>query len=104
MGKAWAEHELKVARRFGTERLLQRGRSVPDFISEKHNVVGECKYRQTFSIASIFYETKEKYRKFLEGRRLVLVLKEKGRHGELVLLSLDDFMAMIGGEEDEAGA
>lgn len=95
--KAWKAHERETARKLGSSRLLQKGRSVPDVASDRYTI--ECKYRKTFSIWTLFRDIERKYKK--DGKPVILVLKEAGKKGQLVVMDLDEWIKIAGIEEVE---
>jgi hypothetical protein len=72
-----------------------------DVIHDKFYV--ECKYRadiRGFNALKLFKEEVEPRAK-TEGKIPLLVVKEKGKRGELVVLRFEDFIKLIRGAEDE---
>ena len=61
----------------------------------------ECKFRAKFFVYSVFQKVKEQASK--TGKIPLLVLKEKYKKGELVLLDLNDFQKLIGIKEEIDG-
>lgn len=91
----WKRLERKVARKFGTERSWK---DLADAHTEKYCI--ECKYRSALpKWLKGAYEQAEGNAK--EGQVPVVVLKEKHQRGEFILLDLDDFLELTGGEKDE---
>lgn len=54
----------------------------------------EIKYRKRWAIWKIWEDTRLKAR--AEDKLPLVVIKQKGKHGELVLLSLQDFVKLVG--------
>ena len=94
----WKKFERKVAKKLGGVRTPLSGshsrHTSGDVIHDRFYV--ECKYRSRFAVASIFDEVKKKAK--MEGKIPILVLKQRNRRGELVVLDLDDFVGLIGGD------
>jgi len=93
--KRWKRTERDIAGDFGTERVLQKGRDVPDF--ETDAVIGEVKSRQ--SLPKWLKEAMAQARQYaqpLNCKLPVLCLKEKGMRGYLVVIHSDDFGAWYG--------
>jgi hypothetical protein len=59
----------------------------------------ECKLRQKLSIWAWYKDTAEKAK--VEGKTPILVIKEKSKKGELVVLDIKDFVALIGENKNE---
>jgi len=95
MEKKWKRDERNIARAFGTERILEKGRDVPDF--ETDSVVGEVKSRKalpkwlTGAVAQA-----RRYAQPFDDKLPVVCLKEKGMRGFLVVIHSDDFMDWYG--------
>ncbi len=90
MVKPWKTHEDKVAQRLKTN--VPRSRN-GRFDSDNKNIVVECKWRSKHAAWGWFAKLEAKAKKYAPGKRPVLVLKEKGRHGELVVLRLTQEVA-----------
>ena len=92
--KPWKQVERKVAKSLDTERTpLSGGNSKQtrsDTLDEKLFV--EVKHRKSFSVLSLYRETAKLARK--ENKIPVLCLKEKGKHGELAVISWDLFLEL----------
>ena len=93
--ETWKKFERKVAKKLGGVRNPLSGshsrHTSGDVIHDKFYV--ECKYREKFSIVSLYDEVREKARK--EGKIPLLVIKQKNRKGELVVVDLDEFVKML---------
>ena len=96
----WKGHERKTARILGGERIPCSGVSGTklkgDVFHERFFV--ECKFRAHLFVYSVFQKVKEQASK--TGKIPLLVLKQKYRKGELVVLDLNDFQKLIGLKED----
>jgi len=93
--KRWKRDERKCARIFGTERVLEKGRGVPDF--ETDAIVGEVKSRKT--LPKWLREAVAQARGYAQpfnDKLPVLCLKEKGVRGFLVVIHSDDFVDWYG--------
>lgn len=97
----WKGLERKAAKKLGGTRNPLSGReslhTSGDVIHKDLYV--ECKLRAQWSVLSLYREVKEEAKK--EGKIPILVLKEKGKHGELVVLGMEDFKKLVG--EGEVG-
>jgi len=93
--KNWKRMERRVAKKLGGKRNPLSGsmsrHTAGDVIHDRFYV--ECKYRKNFSIYKWFDDVKKKASR--ERKIPALVLKEKNRHGELVVLQLDDFSGLV---------
>jgi len=93
--KRWKRDERNIARDFGTERVLQKGRDVPDFETEA--VVGEVKSRK--ALPRWLKDAVAQARRYalpFNGKLPVVCLKEKGMRGYFVVIHSDDFMDWYG--------
>jgi hypothetical protein len=93
--KRWKRHEREIAGDFGTERVLQKGRDVPDF--ETDAVVGEVKSRK--SLPRWLKEAMAQARQYaqpLNHKLPVLCLREKGMRGYFVVIHSEDFADWYG--------
>jgi hypothetical protein len=90
--ETWKKFERKVAKKIGGVRTPLSGshsrHTSGDVIHDVFYV--ECKYRKNFAVVSLFDEVREKAKK--EKKIPMLVLKQKNRHGELVVMDLNDFV------------
>lgn len=59
----------------------------------------ECKLRSSLMIWSWFKDTAEKAKK--EGKTPILVIKEKSKKGELVILDIQDFVKLTKETKEE---
>lgn len=50
----------------------------------------ECKLRTNWAVTSIFKEVRQEAKK--ECKTPLLIIKEKGKHSELVIMDIEDFM------------
>lgn len=93
--KRWKRDERNIARTFDTERVLEKGRGVPDF--ETDFVIGEVKSRKalpkwlTEAVAQA-----RRYAQPFDDKLPVLCLKAKGMRGFLVVIHSDDFTDWYG--------
>jgi hypothetical protein len=96
--ETWKKLERKVAKKLGGVRNPLSGKhsrhTSGDVIHPKFYI--ECKYRKNFAVATLFDEVRKNAKK--ESKIPILVLKEKDKTGELVVLTLDDFVKLIGEE------
>lgn len=89
--KAWKALERKTARLTGGE----RERFQPLDVDHPFLAL-ECKHRERLSVWSWFRKLEAK-----AGDKLpVLVLKEKGKRGELAVIRLDALLSLLGGDRD----
>jgi len=91
----WKALERKCAKALGGMRNPLSGtnsrHTAGDIIHPDYYV--ECKLRKKWAITSLFLEVKEHARK--EQKIPLLVIKEKGKHGELVVMAMSDFIRLI---------
>lgn len=93
--ETWKKIERKVAKKLGGTRNPLSGshgkHTSGDVIHPVFYI--ECKYRKNLAVATIFNEVKTNAKK--EKKIPILILKEKGKTGELVVLTLDDFTKLV---------
>jgi hypothetical protein len=93
--KAWKKMERRVAEKMGGQRVVCSGvRGEGDVLNDKFFI--ECKERKSFAIWDWFTKAKAEAKK--EGKVPLLVLKEKGKHGELAVVDMDWFASQKFGE------
>lgn len=101
--KNWKRLEKKIEQMRGTSRTPPSGRNSritrSDTLDETFFI--ECKYRSKSSVWSLYNELEALAKK--EGKVPVLVVKEKGKHGELFVVKddyLEEFIENWGNEGD----
>ena len=101
----WKGLERKVAKILNGERIPCSGvsgiRLKGDVLHDRFFV--ECKFRERLFVYSVFQKAKEQASKIKKLPPLIplLVLKQKYKKGELVVLDLNDFQRLIGLEKKE---
>jgi len=89
----WKNLERKAAKTLGGERNPLSGSSSRhtsgDVIHDRFYV--ECKYRQHWTITTMFEDVRTKAK--AEGKIPLLIIKEKSKHGELVVMDIRDFQS-----------
>ena len=93
--RTWQKLETKTAK------LLKGERNPLSGENSKHtsgdvihpSLYVECKLRKRIATWSLFREVEEQAK--LEGKTPVLILKEKNKKGELVVLRLSDFVELV---------
>jgi hypothetical protein len=95
----WKALERKVAKLLGGTRNPLSGGSGRHTRGDviHHTLYVECKLRQKLSIWAWFEDTRKKAK--VEGKTPILVIKEKSKKGELVVLDIKDFVELIGEKE-----
>ena len=96
---AWKDVEKKAAKLFGGQRVTRGsdfGLDRPDVICASTWSV-ECKSRSKLTLWGWYTKLKTDTDKFFPGenRVKVLVTKEKGKRGELITLSTEDFFRVL---------
>lgn len=89
--KPWKRFERAVASALGCERRVGLGRGVDDLTFEPMHV--DCKVRRRFAIWTLFREVQRKYGG--DGKPVVLVIKEAGKHGALVVMDFRDWLPLV---------
>lgn len=97
----WKSLERKVAKLLGGHRTpLSGGASRHTRGDVIHNFLYvECKLRKRIAAWSLFREVEELAK--LEGKTPIVILKEKGKKGELAVLRLTDFVELIKEDKNE---
>jgi hypothetical protein len=93
----WKDLERRHAKRFWNGKRIVRGdnfsASLPD--GESPFDVFDAKCRQTLSVVTMFRESEKKYREYTGDRRFHLVLHEKARPGDFVLVRAEDYADLV---------
>lgn len=95
--KVWKVHERNVAKKLGGQRTpLSSGSSLHTSGDVIHDIFYvECKYRRKFASVSLHEKTKNIAKNENPDKIPITVLKQKRKHGELVLIELDDFLKIL---------
>lgn len=89
--KAWKAAEYQAADKLGGKRItLSGGRGA----TAKGDVelpgwYVEVKYRKLFAVVAMFLEVEKNAK--LQGKNALLILKERGNHGELAVMRIEYF-------------
>jgi hypothetical protein len=91
--KSWKRLERKAASLLHGKRIPGSGSGAikGDVLHPSFQI--ECKYRKQFAIASWFEKLEQEAIK--EEKIPLLILKQKGKHGELAVLELRDFSKIL---------
>jgi hypothetical protein len=90
---SWKRHEKRTAEALGGKRVIRTdfSQSLPDI---EHPLLSiECKYRK--KISSFLKDGLEQAKRYDPRKIPVLVVKEKGMKGAIVVLRLEDFANLI---------
>jgi len=92
--KAWKKAERKAAALFATERAPLSGSNgkVTESDSLHPRLFIETKYRKAWSILTLWRSILKKARK--EKKIPVIAIREKGKHGQWLLIHSDDLKAI----------
>lgn len=101
MGKVsaqWKALERTAAKRLGGTRIIRGNDFSQPLLDVEHPIYAiDCKWRTSLTTVrwyeKLVLDNKKIYPK--QGKIPLLVLKEKNMRGELVVLSMDDFLKMI---------
>jgi len=101
--KAWKRLELKIARMLGTERTPLSGGNSKMTRSDTldRDFFVECKLRKNPAVWNLYKKTEALAKK--ERKIPIVVIKKKGKHGELFVINskyLETFIKKIGGKDD----
>jgi len=89
----WKRHERQVAKALGGKRIIRTdfSQSLPDV---QHPLLCiECKYRK--KISSFLKDGLTQAQKYAPRKIPVLVVKEKGMRGALVVMKIEDFKKIL---------
>ena len=92
--KAWKAAEYQAAAKLGGKRITLsggRGANCKGDV-ELPGWLVEVKYRKLFAVWTMFLEVEKKAKK--EGKNALLILKERGNHGELAVMRIEYFKEM----------
>lgn len=93
----WQRREREAASIFGTKRQYgsgSGGREDETRSDSKHNrLYIEGKLRATHSVLTLWREVDRQAKK--EGKDPVVILSEKGRHGQWLLIHIEDMPAVV---------
>jgi len=97
----WKNHERTAARFFGAERVMGSG-ALPGTSSDSDHpsIYIESKLRRQWALWSLFRETERKAQR--ESKVPVLAIREKGRHGWLLVCRPKD-LQRVAGKTDGGG-
>lgn len=97
---AWKKHERKTAKLLGGARIPCSGNGAiqGDVLHDRFFI--ECKYKKAFSVLSLFRKVKAQSPK---DKVPLLVLKQKFKKGELVVMDLADFLKLVNAEVEDDG-
>lgn len=89
--KAWKDAEYRAAKILGGKRIVLSGSLGvgPKGDIELPGWHVEVKYRQHFSVYTTFRKVEEIAR--IEDKNALLILTEKGRHGQLAVMRIENF-------------
>ena len=91
---SWKAHERQVAKKLGGQRVSRGadfGESAPDVLHDRFSI--ECKYRS--KISQFLKDAHKQAAEYDKEKIPLVVLKERGMHGEFVLMKLDDFTKLL---------
>ncbi len=100
--ETWKGMERKIAKLLGGERTplsgINSGHTGADIIHPYFFV--ECKYRKNFAIKKLYDDTVEVMKKEVKKKNksekiIMVVIKEKNTHGELVFMKIEDFVKIV---------
>jgi len=97
---AWKSLERKTAEQLRGERIIRENFSDHDIDVEHPLFAVDCKSRKTMAVWSWFKKLEKDIKEIARHKDKVpmLVLKEKGKHGELAVLRLNDLLKLLKGE------
>jgi hypothetical protein len=98
ISQQWKALEKKAAQKLGGERLTRGDDFSQSILDVEHNWLAiDCKWRTSLATVTWFKKlVKDNEKIYGRGRKVpVLVIKEKGMRGELVVIEIDDFINVV---------
>jgi hypothetical protein len=98
VSQQWKALERTVARKIGGERLVRGNNFSESMLDVEHPWLAcDAKWRSSLATATWYKKlVKDNEKIYGKGRKVpILVIKEKGMRGELVVISLDDFITVV---------
>ena len=86
--KSWKAHERRTASKLGGERVVCSGVKGEGDVEHPTFFI-ECKFRKAFTGKKWYDKAKKQAKKV--NKIPIVVIREKNKKGEFVLISLDDF-------------
>lgn len=94
---AWKNLERKTARGLNGQRVGATGKETVDVEHPLFNI--ECKYRAKLSFIPWYQQALKHSAK--NGKIPLLVVKQKGTHGEYAILKMSDLERLINGNQEK---
>ena len=96
--ETWKTLERTAAKKLGGTRIVRGDNYSQSLLDVEHDWLAiDCKWRSSLATAKWFKKLVSDNNKIYgKGRKVpVLVIKEKGMRGELVVIDLDDFITVV---------
>lgn len=97
---AWKELERRAAEKTGGKRIVRANDfSAPDLDIDHKTLAIDCKYRKSLATFGWFRKLENDVKKLKRHQNKIplLILKEKGRQGELAVCRLEVFLELLEG-------
>jgi hypothetical protein len=97
----WKELEKTAARKLGGVRLVRGDDFGESMLDVEHEWLAcDAKWRTKLSVMTLFRKLeKDNDKIYGKGTKIpILIMKEKGMRGELIVIKLDDFIKVVNGE------
>lgn len=96
--ETWKALERTAARKLGGVRIIRGDNYSQSLLDVEHDWMAiDAKWRSSLATTKWFKKlVKDNEKIYGKGRKIpVLVIKEKGMHGELIVIGLDDFITVV---------
>lgn len=103
---AWKNLERTAAKKLGGIRIVRGDDFSQSLLDIEHPFWAvDCKYRSTLALEGWYTKLCEDNKKLYpdQGKIPILVVKKRGMRGELVVISIDDFLKVIKDEYKTQG-
>lgn len=98
VSQQWKQLEKTAAQKLGGKRLVRGNNFSESMLDVEHEWLAiDAKWRSSLATAKWFKKlVKDNEKIYGKGRKVpILVIKEKGMRGELVVIDLDDFITVV---------
>jgi hypothetical protein len=102
LSQSWKDLERTAAKKLGGTRLVRGENFSESMLDIEHEWLAcDAKYRTELATVTWYEKLVGDNKKLYPGENKipVLIIKKKGMRGELIVISLDDFIKVVNGEE-----
>lgn len=98
--QTWKKLERVAAKKLGGQRQFNTGAHNKEDVTHPRMVI-ECKVRASLAIKKWWEQAKKHCTGENKDKVPVLITKEKGMRGEFIIMKLDDYLSLHGGDDDK---